>query len=443
VTSITSLSALVSSLVAGSISDLIGRKPTIFFCALVFVVGALWQALSPTVTQIVIGRWIVGLGVGCGSTIIPMYITELSPTHLRPQLITMNAVFITFGQVIANLVGLAFSHTESGWRQMFAIGALPAAIQILLLFALPESPRYLASKGKREQASLILTKVYGFKQDDSKTGRVVDNILRGIDRSIKKEQGEVNLVRKWSILFKRGNRRALYICGGLQALQQLCGFVCINLFPFYMHQLTYSQNALIYYSPTIYSGLGFKDPILPSLALTTTNFLFTLTSLILIPKFGKRKVLLWSMTIMWVSLLIVGYAFRFVATQQSLPSILDQTMTSPNNHNTALNVILISTTIYVAAYAIGLGNIPWQQAEMFPLVVRGLGTSLATSCNWSSNFIVGATFLGLIEGAGASYTFLMFVVVCILGQCGVYWRYPDTDGIELEDVAEMFDREGG
>lgn len=138
----------------------------------------------------------------------------------------MNAVFITFGQVIANLVGLAFSHTESGWRQMFAIGALPAAVQILLLFALPESPRYLASKGKREQASLILTKVYGFKQDDPKTGRVVDNILRGIDRSIKKEQGEVSFLRKCSILFKkRGNRRALYICGGLQALQQLCGFV--------------------------------------------------------------------------------------------------------------------------------------------------------------------------------------------------------------------------
>ncbi|EPS35995.1 hypothetical protein H072_10432 [Dactylellina haptotyla CBS 200.50] len=426
VTSITSISALISSLCSGPISEY-GRKKAILAAAIVFILGAVSQSVAGSVQGLIVGRFIVGLGVGAGSAVVPMYITELSPAHLRSRLNTLNTVFITLGQIVAYLIGYWYSHTPFGWRPMFLLGGVPAAIQIGLLFFLPESPRWLIQHGYVEQATSVLARIYGIKQEASNAAdkRMLSHLVRSIERGVRSENELTSTSAKWRSLFgKRGNKRALLISGGLQGFQQLCGF-----------------NALMYFSSLIYAMLNFKNPTLTSLSVAATNFTFTLISLILIPKVGKRRLLLYSVPMMALGLLTAAYGFSHLPSHE----ITGASKTEPPNTTDPSSsfyayVILFSTTFYVASYASGIGNVPWQQAEFFPMSVRSLGTAIATACNWSSNFIIGETFLGLMERMGAVTTFVLFAVICIIGWVGIYLGYPDTEGMNLEEIEALLSR---
>ncbi|KAK6335696.1 hypothetical protein TWF696_002460 [Orbilia brochopaga] len=426
VTSITSISALISSLCSGPISEY-GRKKAILLAAIVFILGAVWQSMAETVQGLVVGRFIVGLGVGAGSAVVPLYITELSPAHLRSRLNTLNTVFITLGQIVAYLIGYWYSRTPFGWRPMFLLGGVPAAIQIGLLFFLPESPRWLIQHGHVEQATSVLARVYGVRVEDSNPveRRMLTHLVRSIELGVRSENELASTTAKWKALYgKRSNRKALLISGGLQGFQQLCGF-----------------NALMYFSSLIYAMLDFKNPTLTSLSVAATNFAFTLVSLILIPKVGKRRLLLYSVPMMALGLLSAAFGFHKLPSQQISEKVTTTAMkdTDPVSSFYAY-VILASTTFYVAAYASGIGNVPWQQAEFFPMSVRSLGTAIATACNWSSNFVIGETFLGLMDRMGAVATFVLFALICTIGWCGIYVIYPDTEGMNLEEIEALLNR---
>ncbi|KAF3926286.1 hypothetical protein ABW20_dc0108992 [Dactylellina cionopaga] len=383
--------------------------------------------MAGSVRGLVVGRFIVGLGVGAGSAVVPMYITEVSPAHLRSRLNTLNTVFITLGQIVAYLIGYWYSRTPFGWRPMFLLGGLPAAIQIGLLFFLPESPRWLVQHGHIEQATSVLGRIYGIKQEGSNAAerRMLSHLVRSIERGVRSENEISSITAKWrSLIGKRGNRKALLISGGLQGFQQLCGF-----------------NALMYFSALIYAMLNFKNPTLTSLSVAATNFTFTLVSLVLIPRVGKRRLLLYSVPMMALGLLAAAYGFNKLPTQEILSSHdgNSPSTTDPTSSFYAY-VILFSTTFYVAAYASGIGNVPWQQAEFFPMSVRSLGTAVSTACNWSSNFIIGETFLGLMEKMGAVATFVLFAMICMVGWVGIYAIYPDTEGMNLEEIEALLSR---
>lgn len=190
----------------------------------------------------IIGRSIVGLAVGAASFVVPCYIAELSPAKFRGRLVTLNVVFITLGQVVAYLIGWRESGGENGWRWMVGLGIVPAGIQCLVMLPMPESPRWLVKVGKSGEAMVTLQKLYG---TTSKMQRMVQIILRGIEREVREEEkakknrskgkalendksGIFSLNDTWSELFQvPGNRRALIIACLLQGLQQLCGFVGI------------------------------------------------------------------------------------------------------------------------------------------------------------------------------------------------------------------------
>jgi MFS family permease len=188
-----------------------------------------------------VGRSIVGAAVGSASFVVPLYISELSPSPFRGRLVTVASLFITGGQVVAYIVGWLFSQHLHGWRWMVGLGALPAAIQFFMLFFLPETPRYLVKAGKRQQANRVLTRVYGQGED---TQKLVTAILRRVEREILEEEDAAGLrgtpgIAKsgWQSKLERiqdnfgqlvlvgGNRRALIIACMLQGFQQLCGFV--------------------------------------------------------------------------------------------------------------------------------------------------------------------------------------------------------------------------
>ncbi|OJD13081.1 hypothetical protein AJ78_06419 [Emergomyces pasteurianus Ep9510] len=430
ITSCTSLFALIVSPLAGVLGDKLGRRPVILIADTLFILGAVWQAASSNVWSMILGRSLIGLGVGAASLVTPLYISELSPPDIRGRLVTILSLFVTGGQVVAYTIGWLLSTTHTGWRWMVGLGALPAIIQLSILIFLPETPRWLVRASKQPEARQVIHKIYG-----SSNPRIPDQLVRDIERELIAEDDAMDeflkpinqetsnhcfrLPRSWAALFQiGGNRRALTIACMLQALQQLCGF-----------------NSLMYFSATIFSLLAFSSPTLTSLSVAVTNFLFTLLAFSLIDRIGRRRILLSSIPIMTGALLLCAAAFSIFEPTAAR----DGTPPQRGESDSALAplaplLILTSLTIYTAAYASGIGTIPWQQSELFPLGVRSLGSALATGTNWAANFVVGLSFLPMMEWISPGWTFVMYAAICGVG-CGLIWAiYPEMSGLGLEDV---------
>lgn len=214
-----------------------------------FVLGAVIQAVSSSVPAMIAGRSVVGLAVGAGSFVAPLYIAELAPAPFRGRLMTLNVLFVTIGQVVAYIVGWAFvqwGNQTTGWRWIVGLGALPAAAQAIIMLVMPDTPRWLVMVGRRDEARNVLNKAFGAGMEVQK---MVDGVLKGIETEVKEEaeakRGRMRTQKTkkihtwfastkdtWDELFHvGGNRRALTIACLLQGLQQLCGFVSCRAHP--------------------------------------------------------------------------------------------------------------------------------------------------------------------------------------------------------------------
>lgn len=370
---------------------------------------------------------------------------------------TLSCLLITVGQVISYIVGYILSRYAHGWRWMVGLAALPACVQCLTLVFLPESPRWLVKCKRTHEALRTLQGVFGSAPE---TRRMVRRVLHGIEREVMQEEKEVHKrrvnqdvtgqdswwtrilgdSRTWkAVIGVGGNRRALTIACMLQGLQQLCGFVSLHIRFIFQFSLTLLlENSLMYFSATIFALVGFTSPTLTSLSIAVTNCLFTFISFAFIDRIGRRRILLWSIPIMISGLILSSIAFKHVTISDLNKSLLHSADTDmPRNNNRWPVVIFIALIIYVAGYAIGLGNVPWQQSELFPLSIRSIGSSLATATNWGSNFIVGLTFLPMMEMLTPTGTFALYAIVCLAGWI-ILWRiYPETSGLSLEEVGGL------
>ncbi|KAL2203606.1 general substrate transporter [Sarocladium strictum] len=394
ITSSTALFALLISPFSSVLADSLGRKRVILCADLLFVAGAIIQALSTTVTGMVAGRCVIGAAVGAASFVVPLYIAEVAPATHRGRLVTTNVLFITLGQMVAYVAGWllsTFAPPETAWRWMVGLGAVPAAVQGAVVFFMPETPRWLVRAGRTAEAKLVVQRVNG---------------------------GATELVAEGR------NRRALAIACLLQGLQQLCGF-----------------NSLMYFSATIFTLVGFKSPTLTSLTVAVTNFIFTLIALVLIDRVGRRRILLYSIPFMVAGLVLAAVGFGSLTVTIN-PE--DPDNTGPDSSGSAgAGIVLLSIMLYVAAYALGLGNVPWMQSELFPLSVRSVGSGAATATNWACNFVVGLTFLPLMDALSPSWTFGMYGIVCAVGW-GFVWRiYPETAGLTLEEARGLLENGWG
>jgi MFS transporter, SP family, solute carrier family 2 (myo-inositol transporter), member 13 len=357
---------------------------------------------------------------------------------MRGRLVTILALFITGGQVVAYVVGWLFSAMPGGWRWMVGLGAAPAFLQLAILIFLPETPRWLVQKGHSFAAKQVLCKVY---QPYSNNEAVADRILLAIEKEVAEEEDEMGYgkssdldfpwydqaFRTLTELFQvESNRRALIIATMLQGLQQLCGF-----------------NSLMYFSATIFQLLSFSSPTLTSLTVAVTNFLFTLGAFSLIDRIGRRRILLYSIPAMVIALLVCAAAFTKFNLPKTPPAAVQLTARTAGESSMTPLLILFALTLYTAAYALGLGNVPWQQSELFPLRVRSLGSALATGTNWGSNFVVGLTFLPMMDLLSPSWTFVVYALVCIIGWVCVWAIYPEMNGLGLEEVKGLLARGWG
>ncbi|KII91864.1 hypothetical protein PLICRDRAFT_123328 [Plicaturopsis crispa FD-325 SS-3] len=415
ITSATTLGALLGGLAAGALSDLTGRRPVLGIADIIFMAGAITQACCHTVWSMIGGRFLIGLGVGIASCVAPLYIQELSPTRLRGRMVVVNVVMITLGQVIAYGIDAGFANVHHGWRWMVGLGAVPAGLQLILLFLLPESPRIMLRKGDVDGAHRIMSKIYALATPEQVDLKV--KVLRAaVQQSIIITNSTTFLQRFSSMFLNPINRRALIIGCGLQAYQQLCGF-----------------NTLMYYSATLFKEIGFDQPTAVGLIVSGTNFIFTLIALKWIDQIGRRRIMVVSAPGMVFGLTLASIAF-FYMTKKTGGDLVDGTEYAKGWSA----IVLLSMIIFVASYATGLGNVPWQQGELFGLEVRGIGTSLSTATNWAANLLINSTYLSLMARITPAGAFGFYAGLCFLGWVFCVGCFPETAGLSLEEVQSVF-----
>src|SRR5215207_3459493 len=362
--------AVVGAISGGPLSDRFGRRPAALLAAVIFGLGAL--AVAPSVAFIVFGRFLLGLGVGLASMIVPLYIAEIAPAARRGALVSLNQLMITIGILVSYIVGVIFTPIE-GWRYMFGVALIPALILGIGMFRLPESPRWLFNVGQTDKARAVLGR--------SRSQEEVDLELQEMEEIRRAEEEQERGRVGYAELLSPFVRPALIIGLGLAIFQQVTGI-----------------NTVIYYAPTILQGVGFSEGgaiAATALGVGVVNVGFTILAVRIIDRAGRRPLLIIGLIGMVVSLALLGVVFA-----------------TGGAGGAAGLLATVCLGLYIASFAISLGPVFWLMiSEIYPLNIRGKAMSVASLANWGSNFLVSLTFLLLISAFGQTGTFWLYAVI--------------------------------
>lgn len=396
VVSMVLLGALLGAFFSGRMTDIYGRKYMLLFDALLFIVGTAITALTTTISLLIIGRLLVGIAIGIASYTAPLYIAEIAPAKHRGALVSLNQLCVTIGIFISYLVDYFFSFlSHDQWRWMLGFGIIPASILFLGVLTLPFSPRWLVYKGKIE---LALTTLMRIRYANANSVR---QELESIEQSMNHDQ------HSWTVLFSKKIRPTFYIAAGLAVIQQITGI-----------------NTILYYAPTIFKLAGFQESSGAILATMGVGAVFVISTIVAIPfvdRLGRKPLLYAGMIIMAIGLAALSWSFNGNLLQGKVIT----------------TIAIASMMIYIIGFGISLGPIMWLTiAEIFPLHVRGLGSSIATCVNWASNWFVTITFLGLVDLCSTSGAFLIYCIITVLSLIFIYAYVPETKGTSLEQIEE-------
>jgi SP family arabinose:H+ symporter-like MFS transporter len=381
------------AMVAGYVSDRMGRKKVLILTAILFAISAIGSAIPNDLNMFVIARFIGGVGVGAASMLSPMYISEIAPADRRGMLVTLYQLAIVIGINLIYFVNLLISgagdelwNVESGWRYMLGSEVIPAALFLIALFFVPESPRWLASKGRDEEALDILTKVNGSDRAQS--------VLDDVKETLNEEKGTIKE------LFAPGLRTAMIVGMFLALFSQITGI-----------------NAIIYYAPEIFKSVGFgtNSALLQTVIIGLVNTLFTFVAIKFIDKAGRRKLLLWGVSGMIICLFGVGTVFHFEIGSGPL--------------------LLVFILGFIASFASSLGPIPWVLiSEIFPTKTRGTAMSFAILTLWIGVVLITQFTPVLLSEVGGAGTFFIFGGNAIFLLIFTYKMIPETKGKTLEEI---------
>jgi SP family arabinose:H+ symporter-like MFS transporter len=395
VSSLTVASTLAIFL-TGPLADRFGRRTLLLCAAVTFFVAALLAALSPNYQALIAARLLSGLGVGAVFVAAPMYIAEFSAPAVRGRMVSFNQFFIVLGisAAFASNYFIAGLHIDGGgWRWMMGLGAAPALFYFFVLLAVPESPRWLAMRGRRDAAFAVLARVSG--PESAKLE--LDTVVANIEQEAQRERASLSVV--WRQL-----RRVIIIGLVVGVVQQITGI-----------------NAVLAYAPMIFqrAGAGADASFLQAAVIGVVNLVFTVVSMLLIDRVGRRPLLLWGTAGIAVSMLVMSYGFRC------------------GIEDVDAALVLVGAMGFVASFAVSLGPIMWVLfAEIFPNRVRGIAISFVGLVNSTMSFLVQFAFPWQTEHFGDSMTFLIYSASAAVGWM-VMWRIlPETRGRSLEQIED-------
>ncbi|MFC6259863.1 sugar porter family MFS transporter [Levilactobacillus fujinensis] len=396
ITSSVLIGSSVGALGVGPLADRFGRKRLLILAAILFLLGSSLSMVAVGFWSMVIARIILGFAVGSASALTPAYLAELAPAERRGSLGTLFQLMITLGILLAYVSNLGFlNHNLLGvrdWRWMLGSALIPAAMLLIGGLMLPESPRFLAEKGHTEEALSVLKMLRKNTADDP------EKELADIEMVAHQPKGGVKE------LFTIA-RPAVIVAVGIMLLQQLVGI-----------------NSVIYFLPQVFiKGFGFAEgsAIWISVGIGIVNFVVTVLATFIMDKFNRKTFLMFGSIVMAVSLGILA--------------VLNFTV---NIHAAAIPTMIL-IAIYIFGFAISWGPIAWVTiGEIFPLSVRGIGSSIGSAANWIGNFLVSQFFLVMLSyfHNNVGGPFAVFAVFAVLSMFFVHYLVPETRGKSLEEI---------
>ena len=410
------IGSIIGVLVAGMLSDFLGRKKTMLISALMFSVSAIGCAVCSDLTQLVIFRMIGGFGIGVVSIVSPAYISEIAIPEKRGMLVSLYQLAITVGFLLAYLVnylvlksadtslagasqavrdadplGVRMFNSEY-WRGMLGYETIPDLLFLLVIFFIPESPRWLIVKGREEQARSVLSRIYPSPDDVAAQLALTRASIAGEVKS------------EWKALLEPGIRTAVLLGSAIAILGQFMGV-----------------NAVLYYGPEIFKDAGFEDPLFSTVLVGVVNMLTTVIALLIIDKVGRKQLVYWGVSGMIVCLVMIGLYFAL----GTLPTWFMLTFFLLYVFCTAIS---ISAVIFVL-----LG-------EMYPNRVRGMAMSVAGFALWVGTYLIGQLTPWMLKHLTPAGTFFLFAFMC-LPYLWIMWRkIPETTGKTLEEIEAFWKR---
>jgi sugar porter (SP) family MFS transporter len=384
------IACVVGALLAGPIADWTGRKKVLILCAVLFTVSAILSALPRSFTELVIARFIGGMGVGMASVVSPMYIAEISPAKIRGRLVALNQLAIVVGILLSYFSNWVLVDTGiNNWRYMLVAEILPAITFLVGLFFIPESPRWLTKEGMEKEALDVLNVVAGAAN--------ADHELQEVKKSLAEKRTSLKELLHPSL------RRVLIV--GI-------------LFSLFAH-IT-GIDTIIYYGPIIFLESGFKtdSALLASVMIGITNLIFTFVGMAMVDKAGRKFLLLVGLAGMGISMMLVGFCMQ--------SDIISAKWT------------LLWIMTYIASFAMSIGVVIWVYlSEIYPTRVRGQALSVATMVLWLGNVILTQLFPVMMERFGGG-TFYIFSFICLLAFIFTWTMVKETKGVSLEEIEEMW-----
>lgn len=400
------LGCLVGALCAGKLSDRFGRKPLLIISAGFFICTAIGTGASDSFLLFNVYRLVGGFAIGIASNLSPMYIAEIAPARLRGRFVAINQLTVVLGILSAQVVNWLIAdpvapdataemireswNGQMGWRYMFWAMTVPAALFFVFSFFLPESPRWLATTGRKKEALDVFSRIGG-----ADYARAEIEAMESLSKTEVKQGGFKQLLHP-------SMRKVLLIGVVMAVLQQWCGI-----------------NVIFNYAQEIFmaAGYGVSDVLMNIVVTGITNVVFTILAMFVVDRWGRK-----SLTLLGAFGLAVIYAFMGAAYYFHITGIM----------------LLVIVVVAIACYAMTLATTMWVIiSEIFPNRVRGVAMSVCTFALWAACFILTYTFPMLNNTLGAAGTFWLYGLICLSGGIFVWRNLPETKGKSLEDLEKQ------
>jgi SP family arabinose:H+ symporter-like MFS transporter len=398
---------LIGALVSGWLSDRFGRKPLLISAGLIFAVSSIGTALASSFSVFVPWRIAGGFAIGMASSLSPMYIAEVAPAQFRGKLVSLNQLTIVIGILLAQVVNWLIAkpvppnstaleifqswNGQLGWRWMFGVTTIPSVLFFISMFAVPESPRWLAKNGAQDAARRVLSRIGG---DAYATQALVE-----IQATVANDANRVDL----RSLLDRRLRKALLLGVGLAVLQQWCGI-----------------NVIFNYAEEVFSAAGYSvSDILFNIVVTgAVNLVFTFVAIGFVDRYGRRVLMLTGAAGLAISYTCLGALYYA--------------------HSRGVHMLVL-VVVAIACYAMSLAPVTWVViSEIFPNRVRGAAMSVAITALWLASFVLTYTFPLFNHALGAAWTFWIYAMVCVAGFVFIKARLPETKGKTLEQIEGLW-----
>ena len=399
------IGCILGAIISGKLCDLFGRKPVLIGSAILFFLSALGSAYPYNFSWLIIARVIGGVGVGMASVAAPLYLSEFAPPKYRGRVVALYQLSIVTGIIVAYLSNwLILDKSQTGsvsfaffndlfilnpWKGMFGAETIPAALFTLMMLFAPETPRWLILNRKEKKGRNVLNSIMSVTEAEFTFSEI--------------KAGQIKEKTSIRELWGKGIRKALIIGVALSVFGQLTGV-----------------NIVVYYGPSILekAGLNIGGALQYQVALGIINFVFTVVSMFIIDRFGRRPLLIGGMGMVAASLLLTGVFFLFKASALAITIVLG---------------------LYMAFVAVSICAVIWVLTpEIFPNRLRGRAMSVATFFNWTTNALAAIIFPWIVALIGMDVVFFVFAAICTVGVIIFYRSVPETKGRSLEEIENFW-----